>query len=122
MDVAVKLEHVRKTFDGRDYIMNGLDLEIPKGKITVIIGYSGTGKSVLLKHILGLVQPTEGRIKVLGQDLQTMSMRDLIRFRCKLGVLFQNSALFDDMTVLENVCFPIREHRPHWTDRQVEEL
>ena len=126
-DVAVRIEKVRKTFNGRDYILNGLDLEIPAGKITCLIGFSGTGKSVLLKHILGLEKPTEGRIEVLGQDLSTMPTKRLIEMRTKLGVLFQNAALFDDMTVLENVIFPLREHRPRaglreWTTKAVEKL
>ena len=108
---AVRIQNVRKTFNGRDYILDGLNLEIPEGKITCLIGFSGTGKSVLLKHILGLLKPTSGEIEVLGQDLSKMPPRRLIEMRTKLGVLFQNAALFDDMTVLENVIFPLREHR-----------
>lgn len=108
---AVLIQNLRKTFDGRDYVLDDLSLEIPQGKITVVIGYSGTGKSVLMKHILGLMRPSEGQIRVLGQDLWKMSMKELIEFRCHLGVLFQYAALFDDMTALENVCFPLIEHR-----------
>lgn len=108
---AISIQNLHKSFDGKDYVLNGINLEIPKGKITVIIGFSGTGKSVLLKHILGLIQPTSGTIKVLGQDLKTMDMERMIQFRCKLGVLFQYAALFDDMNAMENVCFPLREHR-----------
>jgi phospholipid/cholesterol/gamma-HCH transport system ATP-binding protein len=122
METAVQLEHIRKTFDGRDFVLNDLNLEIPKGKITVIIGYSGTGKSVLLKHILGLIKPTEGRVKVLGRDISEMSMKELIGFRCQLGVLFQYAALFDDMTALENVCFPLREHRSDWREERIVEV
>lgn len=118
-DVAVRIDRLKKSFDGKDFVLNDLNLEIPKGRITVIIGFSGTGKSVLLKHILGLLAPTDGRIEVLGQDLWTMSMDQLIRFRCKLGVLFQYAALFDDMSALQNVCFPIFEHRPDWPDAKV---
>jgi phospholipid/cholesterol/gamma-HCH transport system ATP-binding protein len=77
----------------------------------VIIGYSGTGKSVLLKHILGLLKPSEGSIHVLGEDLSQMDDAQLAKFRTNFGVLFQHAALFDDMTVLENVCFPLTEHR-----------
>jgi phospholipid/cholesterol/gamma-HCH transport system ATP-binding protein len=121
-ETAIRLDHVKKTFDGVDYVMKDLSLEIPKGKITVVIGYSGTGKSVLLKHILGLIKPTEGKVEVLGQDISKMSMDELIKLRCKLGVLFQNAALFDDMSSLENVCFPVREHRPEWPNKKVIEL
>jgi phospholipid/cholesterol/gamma-HCH transport system ATP-binding protein len=109
--IAVDIQNLRKTFDGRDYVLDGMNLKIPRGKLTVIIGYSGTGKSVLLKHILGLLKPTSGTIKVLGNDLWAMTQDELNFFRCKLGVLFQYAALFDDMTALENACFPLREHR-----------
>jgi phospholipid/cholesterol/gamma-HCH transport system ATP-binding protein len=111
MEYAVEIKNLRKTFDGKDFILNGMNLNIPKGLITTIIGFSGTGKSVLLKHILGLLYPTSGEVRVLGQDLEHMKYQEIIDFRCRLGVLFQNAALFDDMTVLENVAFPIVEHR-----------
>lgn len=111
-ELAVKLTDLKKSFDdGKSYVLKGIDLEIPKGKITVIIGYSGTGKSVLLKHILGLLQPTSGIIEVLGKDLWSMEMADLMAMRRRLGVLFQYAALFDDMSAIENVSFPIKEHR-----------
>jgi phospholipid/cholesterol/gamma-HCH transport system ATP-binding protein len=114
MNPAISIEHLRKSFDGgNEYVLNGVNLDIPRGDITVIIGYSGTGKSVLLKHILGLLRPSSGVIKVLGTDLAQMPETDLIKFRCNLGVLFQHAALFDDMTVLENVTFPLKEHRRH---------
>lgn len=120
MDAAIEVTDLRKSFDGgNEFILNHLDLSIPKGKITVIIGFSGTGKSVLLKHILGLLRPTSGTVKVLGQSLWEMNMDKLIQFRCNLGVLFQHAALFDDMTVLENVCFPMLEHRREWKKDKV---
>jgi phospholipid/cholesterol/gamma-HCH transport system ATP-binding protein len=110
-EAAVSLIDVKKTFDGKDFILNGINLEIPKGQITSVIGFSGTGKSVMLKHILGLLKPTSGTVEVLGHDLWKMSMDELIKMRIRLGVLFQNAALFDDMTVMENVIFPMKEHR-----------
>lgn len=110
-EAAIRLIDVRKTFDGKEFVVNGMNLEIPKGALTAVIGFSGTGKSVILKHILGLFRPTSGTIEVLGQDLSLMSDDQLIEFRRKFGVLFQGSALFDDMTVIENVCFPLVEHR-----------
>lgn len=109
--IAIRIDNLKKTFDGKDFVLNGVNLNIPQGKITCIIGFSGTGKSVLIKHILGLIRPTSGRIEVLGQDLWEMSLDDLIRMRMRLGVLFQYAALFDDMTVMENVVFPLKEHR-----------
>jgi len=122
LESAVKIRNLKKTFDGKDYVLNGLNLDIYKGKLTSIIGFSGTGKSVLLKHILGLIQPTSGLIEVLGRELHTMSRDELIQMRTKLGVSFQYSALFDDMTVVENVTFPLKEHRPEMGQKQWEEI
>lgn len=111
-EAAVRLRDLKKSFDGKDFVLNGVNLDIPKGKITCIIGFSGTGKSVLLKHILGILRPTSGTVEVLGQNLWDMNMDQLIKMRTRLGVLFQYAALFDDMTVMENVEFPIKEHKP----------
>lgn len=121
-EVAVRIRDLKKTFDGKEFVLNGMNLDIPRGKITSIIGFSGTGKSVLLKHILGLLQPTSGTIEVLGKELKSMTMTDLIQLRTKLGVSFQYSALFDDMTVMENVCFPLREHRFNLGQKKWEEI
>jgi phospholipid/cholesterol/gamma-HCH transport system ATP-binding protein len=116
---AISIREVYKTFNDTDFILNGLSLEIPRGQLTVIIGYSGTGKSVMLKHILGLLRPTSGVVEVLGKDLWQMSPKELVEFRCHLGVLFQHAALFDDQTVLENVCFPLREHRSYLSAEKI---
>jgi phospholipid/cholesterol/gamma-HCH transport system ATP-binding protein len=121
-EMAVKMTDVKKTFDGHDYVLKGLDLNIKKGSLTAIIGFSGTGKSVCLKHILGLYQPTSGKVEVLGRDLSKMSKDELTTFRQEFGVLFQSAALFDDMTVLENVCFPLFEHRRQLSIPEVEEI
>ena len=121
MEAAVEIRHLKKTFDGREYVLSDLNLIVPKGQITAIIGFSGTGKSVLLKHILGLISPTEGEVRVLGKVLNDLSYEELTEFRCHLGVLFQNSALFDDMTVIENVSFPMVEHRPGWGEKRIRE-
>lgn len=123
METAIELIDLKKSFDGgKDFVLRGIDLQIPKGKITVIIGFSGTGKSVLLKHILGLLKPTSGTVKVLGKSLNEMSMDDLIRFRINLGVLFQYAALFDDMSALENVCFPLHEHRRQLSPEKIVDI
>lgn len=119
---AISIQDVRKSFDGRDFVLNGIDLEIEKGLITVIIGYSGTGKSVLLKHILGLLKPTSGSIRVFGQEITTMDREELTRFRQHYGMLFQYAALFDDMSALDNVMFPLREHRRDLSKAQMEEI
>lgn len=119
---AIEISELKKSFDGSDYVLNGLNLNIPKGKITVIIGFSGTGKSVLLKHILGLVKPTSGSIKVLGQDITKMDDQSLARLRSRYGMLFQYAALFDDMTCIENVSFPLKEHKPELGKAKILEL
>ena len=113
MENAVEIQNLYKTFNHTDYILKGIDLKIPRKSIMVIIGFSGTGKSVLLKHILGLFKPTSGSVQVLGQEMNQINYEDLVRLRCRFGVLFQGSALFDDMNVLENVCFPLKEHSSH---------
>jgi phospholipid/cholesterol/gamma-HCH transport system ATP-binding protein len=108
---AIEITDVKKSFDGKEFVLQGIDLKIPKGQITVIIGYSGTGKSVLLKHILGLLKPTSGSIKIFGQEITDMDDDQLTLLRQNYGMLFQYAALFDDMTALENVMFPLKEHR-----------
>lgn len=119
---AIEIIDLKKAFVEDDYVLNGINLKIPKGKITVIIGFSGTGKSVLLKHILGLLKPSSGSIKILGQDIATMSDGQTVKMRKHFGVLFQYAALFDDMTVLENVKFPLKEHRKDLSKKQIESI
>jgi phospholipid/cholesterol/gamma-HCH transport system ATP-binding protein len=121
-EIAIKLTDLCKTFDGKDFVVQGMDMEIPKGSLTAVIGFSGTGKSVLLKHILGIYQPTSGKVEVLGQDVSKLNKDELTVFRRNFGVLFQSAALFDDMTVLENVCFPLVEHRRELSEEQVIEV
>lgn len=123
MKNAIELTDVKKSFDGgKDYVLKGIDLKIPQGSLTAIIGFSGTGKSVLLKHILGLYQPTSGKVEILGVDLSQLDSNSLTQFRCRYGVLFQSAALFDDMTVLENVCFPLQEHRRSLSPSQMNQI
>jgi len=119
---AIEIIDLKKAFTEGDYVLDGINLKIPKGKITVIIGFSGTGKSVLLKHILGLLKPTSGTIKILDQDISTMSDEDSFKMRKHFGVLFQYAALFDDMSVLENVVFPLKEHRKDLSRNQIVEI
>jgi phospholipid/cholesterol/gamma-HCH transport system ATP-binding protein len=110
-EFAIELKDVYKSFrDGRDQILKGVSIGFPTGKLTYILGSSGTGKSVTLKHILGLLNPDSGEVRVLGTELSKLNHHQVIEFREKFGMVFQNSALFDDMTVFENVAFPLREH------------
>ncbi len=111
----IRLEDVHKSF-GRQTVLDGVDLEIERGKTTVIIGRSGGGKSVLLKHIIGLMKPDSGRIFIDDVDIAQLNDRDLNEIRKKFGMLFQEAALFDSMTVGENVAFPLREHTPYRED------
>lgn len=113
-------ENVFKSFNsGKDPVLRGLSIRFPKGKLTYILGSSGAGKSVMLKHILGLLYPDRGRIWVDGQEITQLRGRSLNEVRLKCGMLFQNSALFDDLTVFENVAFPLREHT-RFTEHEIE--
>ncbi|MBI2346936.1 MAG: ABC transporter ATP-binding protein [Deltaproteobacteria bacterium] len=105
----IVIDDLHKSFNGQ-YVLRGVDLTIPAGKITVIIGPSGCGKSVLLKHLICLLRPDRGRVLVDGRDVGQMGSRELAQFRRRFGMLFQGAALFDSMTVFDNVAFPLIEH------------
>src|SRR3989442_11953000 len=94
---------------GTEEILRGVDLEVARGETLAIIGRSGGGKSVLLKHLIGLMRPDAGEIWVEGQNITTLNERQLASIRQKVGILFQGAALFDSMTVAENIAFPLRE-------------
>lgn len=120
---AIEVIDLKKSFNGgKDFVLNGMNLQIPKGKITVIIGFSGTGKSVLLKHILGIFKPTSGRIEVLGKELNSLDDEEALKLRMRFGVLFQYAALFDDKSVMDNVLFPLNEHRRDLSKSQRREI
>ena len=104
----IQLTNLHKAF-GTQKVLNGLNLAIPDGQITAIIGPSGEGKSVLLRHIIGLMQPDEGQITVDGENIIGIRRSELNRIREKFGMLFQNAALFDSMNIFENVAFPLQE-------------
>ena len=104
----IKVEGLRKSF-GRQAVLRDLDLEVATGSITVIIGRSGGGKSVFLKHLIGLVRPDAGRVLVDGVEITHLTGRALDGIRRRYGVVFQGGALFDSMSCAENVAFPLRE-------------
>ena len=108
-DAAIQFEDVHKTFE-ENHVLRGLSLDIPKGKVTTILGPSGSGKSVFLKHIIGVLRADSGRVRVLGQDVADLNRRGIQGLRKRIGVLFQSSALFDSMSVFENVAFGLRMH------------
>ena len=105
----IEFRDVSKSF-GNHIVLDHLNLMIPTGKLTFILGLSGEGKTVLIKHIVGLIKPDTGRIIIDGDDITDYDDDQLLIYRCKIGMLFQGAALFDSMTVGENVMFPLREH------------
>jgi phospholipid/cholesterol/gamma-HCH transport system ATP-binding protein len=116
---AVRFDHVSKAFGTRK-VLDDVSLEIPAGQAFCLLGRSGTGKSVALRHIIGLVQPDEGRVFVEERDITVLSGRDLGEVRKHMGFMFQNAALFDSMSVGDNVAFPMRRHTK-WKAAEVRE-
>jgi phospholipid/cholesterol/gamma-HCH transport system ATP-binding protein len=106
---AVKLEHVTKSFDGRK-VLDDITFEVAEAKAFCLLGRSGTGKSVTLKHIIGLIRPDQGRVLIDGRDISQLDSSALSEVRKHMGFVFQNAALFDSMTVGDNVAFPMRRH------------
>jgi phospholipid/cholesterol/gamma-HCH transport system ATP-binding protein len=113
----ISVKNIHKSF-GSQKVLRGLDLDIEKESITCVMGSSGTGKSVFIKMLIGLLKPDEGTIIVDGQEIQDFSEKQMKEVRKKVGMLFQSAALFDDMTVFENVSFPLYEH----TDKKDDEI
>lgn len=105
----IEIKNLVSTYGSRR-ILDGINLTIYKGETMVILGRSGCGKSTLLRHIIGLSKPTEGQISIKGRDITSMSAEDLIEILKKIGMLFQGAALFNSMTVGDNVALPLREH------------
>ena len=108
-DVVVAVRDVHYAAGGRP-IFDGLDLEVRRGRITAIMGPSGTGKTTLLRLITAQIAPERGHVEVFGEDLATLGRRGIYGLRRRMGMLFQNGALLTDMDVFENVAFPVREH------------
>jgi phospholipid/cholesterol/gamma-HCH transport system ATP-binding protein len=113
----IRIRGLQKRLGGKQ-VLTGVDLDIPTGETVVVMGPSGTGKSVLLKHIVGLMSPDAGSIEVDGQDIVGMKEPELNSIRQRFGMLFQGAALFDSMTVGENVGLALREHR-RWPEDQI---
>src|SRR6266403_1238458 len=105
----VEVNDVWKRFDSLE-VLQGLSFEAFKGETLVVMGGSGSGKTVLLRHIAGLIQPDQGQIKVFGQNIEALSEEELLPFRRRMGFVFQGAALFDSLTIHENVAYPLREH------------
>jgi phospholipid/cholesterol/gamma-HCH transport system ATP-binding protein len=114
---AVEFIEVHKTF-GKNHVLRGLNMGLPDGKISMIIGPSGTGKSVCIKHIVGLLYPDSGDVIVQGRSVPSLPDHELFELRKKFGVLFQDGALFGSLTLYDNVAFPLRQH----TEKGEEEI
>jgi phospholipid/cholesterol/gamma-HCH transport system ATP-binding protein len=116
---VITIRGLTKSFTDHD-VLRGIDLHVNKGENLVILGKSGTGKSVLIKCLVGLEWPDSGTIDILGQDISTLNYGEMNALRLRIGFLFQNAALYDSMTVRENLNFPLRQHKKKmpWQEKQ----
>jgi len=119
-EAVIVIRDVYKSF-GNNHVLQGIDLDLYKGENVAVLGRSGTGKSVLIKIISGLLTQDRGTVNVLGQEVEKLNDKQLLELRLKLGFSFQNSALYDSMTVRENLEFPLVRNRKHLTRKEVEE-
>lgn len=117
----IEIRDLHKSF-GDHKVLTGITLTVPAGSTLVILGGSGSGKTVLMKHMIGLLKPDSGQVIVDGEDIVPMGALQLEKLRHKFGMVFQAAALFDSMTVYENVSFPLREHRKQLSEEQMREL
>ena len=117
----IEIHDLHKSFSGKE-VLTGVNLKIEKGQTTVVIGRSGCGKSVLIKHIVGLLQPDSGWVKVDGQVVSELSVPELYELRKMFGFLFQGAALFDSLTVQENVGLPLEESKNGFQKSEIERI
>ena len=115
---VISIRGVHKSF-GDNHVLRGVNLDIYEGETVVILGGSGSGKTVLMKHMIGLLQPDEGQVFIEGEDISRYSEREMQRIRLKFGMVYQWAALFDSMTVYENVSFPLREHHRKMPEEEI---
>lgn len=120
-DPVMVIRHLYKSF-GTNHVLDDFDLELKKGESVVVLGKSGSGKSVLIKCVIGLLDPDKGNIELFGEDITGMSEEDLDRIRARVGFLFQSNALYDSMTVRENLEFPLRRHWIQVSQKEVNEM
>ncbi|MBN2226286.1 MAG: ATP-binding cassette domain-containing protein [candidate division Zixibacteria bacterium] len=120
MDTVISIEDVAKSF-GEKKVLNGVNIDVRRGESLVIIGRSGCGKSVLLKHIVGLIHPDRGTVRVFDKDMDTVKGKELAETRKKIGMLFQSAALLDSLSVAENVGLGLREAR-HYPEAEIERI
>ena len=120
-DVVLKIEKLFKAF-GENKVLNGFNLHLNKGENLVLMGKSGSGKSVMIKCLVGLLEPDSGYIEILGNDISTLSRKEMDKLRTEIGFLFQGSALYDSMSVRENLEFPLRRHVKKLTQKEIDHL
>ena len=118
--VMISIKDLYKSF-GDNNVLAGINLEVYKGENVVVLGRSGTGKSVLIKIISGLLKPDKGIVNVLGKEVEKLNDKELQEFRLKIGFSFQSSALYDSMTVRENLAFPLVRHSKQMTEKEVDD-
>lgn len=118
-NIVIAISNLEKSF-GKNHVLQGINLDIYEGENLVVLGRSGTGKSVLIKILAGLMRPDSGTAIVLGKDVAHLNYKELDELRLKIGFSFQNSALYDSMTVEENLQFPVVRHFKHLTQEQVD--
>lgn len=118
-EVVIDIEHLKKIF-GKDEILKDINLHVYKGETLITLGKSGTGKSVTLKCIVGLMMPTSGRVNVLGKDVPSLPYKELQSLRKRVGFIFQSGALYDSMSVRENLMFPLVRHEK-LTSKEIED-
>lgn len=115
----IRVDNITQQF-GEQQVLRGVSFEVKRGEMLALIGGSGAGKSVILKHVAGLMDPLTGHVYIDGEEISNIPERKKFRLRAKLGVMFQGGALFDSMTVEDNVAFPLIEEGK-WTNREIQE-
>ena len=116
----IEVVNLYKSFNGQE-VLRGINLKVEKGQTLALIGGSGKGKSVLLKHIIGLMRPDQGKVVIDNQDISQLRGKALKRLKNRCGIVFQGGALFDSLTVFDNVAFPLRE-KTRLKESQIEEI
>src|SRR3954464_5357035 len=118
-DIVISVRDLRKSFDEKD-VLKGINVDLHKGENLIVLGRSGTGKSVLIKIISGLLKPDSGTVRVLGNDVTRLNEKELLKLRLKIGFSFQGSALYDSMSVRENLEFPLVRNRRNLSRTEVD--
>jgi len=119
-EVVISISKLYKSFD-ENHVLRGIDLELHKGENLVVLGRSGTGKSVLIKIIVGLLKPDSGTVKVFDREVDKLDKKELMELRLKMGFLFQHSALYDSMTIRENLEFPLVRNKRNISRKEIDE-